>query len=844
MPMTRTYTAAILKPVRLESLFHDVAFACRSYRREPGFALTVLVTLTLGIGACSAIFSVINAVLLKPVRYPDPDRIVMVGTNTAASAPKLAAWRQQTDIFTELSAYRGGAVNITGGDGTVHKLALQVPFGQADVNFFALFGASVSVGRGFTRDDDRPHAERVVLLSHRFWRRHFDGDPAIVGRHLLLDNAPHTVVGVLSENFNPEGIAGFAFWGLPEVWVPLQLDPLSLNQGNDMVASARLAPGATLDMAESRLQRVASDFRRTFPGVLLPNVEFGVKPMQEVLTGGTRSSLWLLAGAVGLVLLIACANVANLLLARATARRREIVIRTAIGASRVRIVRQLLTESLVLALASGAGGLIVGTFAVRALVAINSGNIPRIGVQDAAQALALDWRVFAFTAAVSLVTALVFGLIPAMHASHVTLHGLMNQGDLRAAAGGVFGRHTTRSVVVIMEVAFAIALLIGAALLIRSFIVLRDVDPGFDRENVLTMRMSSKEARFASSTSMARLIAEGRRRVSALPGVEAVSATYSVPVQGYLTMRFTIIGRAVDGPYHGIGNWGPVSPGYFEVFKIPLGRGRAFTDRDGAGSPPVVIISESLARQFFPNDDPLEHQLVLGRGLGAPFDTEPLRQIVGVVGDVHDGELNRAPGPTVYIPQAQVSESLMTWIAGATFMTWVVRTDVEPYAVARSIGETLQEVSQGVPLANVRSMDDVLSQSTKRASFNTVILSIFGGVALLLSTIGIYGLMTYAVRQRLQEIGIRIALGAGAGRIRRMIMWQGLRVSLLGVAIGLLASYTLTRVLSGFLFGVGVHDPAVFVAVPLLLTVVAVVSAWLPARTACRVDPVVALRSE
>ncbi len=830
--------------MRLESLCQDVAFVYRSYRRQPGVALTAFATLALAIGACTAVFSVMNAVLLKPVSYPDPDRIVMVGTNTAASAPKLAAWRPQTDVFTQLSAYRGGVVNITVGQEVAHGLALQVPYAQADVNFFALFGASVALGRGFTRDDDRPHAGRVVLLSHRFWRRHFDGNPAIVGRHVLLDNAPHTVIGVLSERFDPEGIAGWAFWGLPEVWVPLQLDPLSLNQGNDMLAAARLAPGVTLDMARARLQRVASDFRRTFPGVLLPNVEFGVKPMQEALTGDARPSLWLLAGAVVFVLLIACANVANLLLARATERGREIAVRTAIGATRAQIVRQLLIESVVLALASGAGGLIVGTVAVRALLTINSGNIPRIGIQDTAHALALDWRVFAFTAAVSLATALMFGVIPAWHASRVDLHGLMNYGGARAAVGGDLRRHATRSVVVIMEVAFAITLLIGAALLIRSFIVLRAIDPGFDRQNVLTLRMSSKEARFASSTSMARLIAEGRRRVSALPGVEAVSATYSVPVQGYLMMRFTIIGRPVQGPYHAIGNWGPVSHGYFEVFKIPLRRGRLFTDRDDVGSPPVVIISESLARQFFPNDDPLAHQLVLGKGLGAPFDTEPVRQIIGVVGDVHDAELNRAPGPTTYIPQAQVSESLMTWIAGATFMTWVVRTGVEPDALVRSIGQTLQEVSQGVPVAHVRSMDDVLSQSTTRATFNTTVLTIFGGVALLLATIGIYGLMTYAVQQRIREIGIRVALGADAGRIRRMIVWQGLRVSLLGVTVGLLASYTLTRLLSGFLFGVDVHDPAVFVVVPVLLTMVALVSMWWPARTACRVDPVVALRSE
>jgi predicted permease len=397
---------------------------------------------------------------------------------------------------------------------------------------------------------------------------------------------------------------------------------------------------------------------------------------------------------------------------------------------------------------------------------------------------------------------------------------------------------------VITEVALAVALLLGAALLIRSFVALRAVDPGFDSRNVLTLRMSSTEPRFASRDTMARLIAEGRRRVGALPGVEAVGATYAVPAQGYLMMRFTIIGRPAQGPYHAIGHWGPVSPGYFEVFQIPLRRGRFFTERDGAGSPPVVIVSESLARQFFPNGDPLGQQLVLGRGLGAPFETEPVRQIVGVVGDVHDSGLNRAPAPTTYIPQAQVSESLMPWIARATFTTWVVRTRVEPYALADSIGRTLQEVSQGVPVSDVRSMDHVLSQSTTRATFNTVVLTIFGGAALLLAALGIYGLMACAVQQRIREIGIRIALGAGTDRVRGMVIWQGMRVVLLGVATGLVAAYAVTRVLSGFLFGVGAHDPAAFVAVPVLLAIVAFISVWLPARTACRVDPITALRAE
>ncbi len=830
--------------MKLESLWQDLGFTLRSCRRQPGFALTALATLTLGIGACTAIFSVVNAVVLRPVPYPDPDRIVQVGTNTGASAPKLAAWAQATDVFETLAAYRGGRVNVTTTDDAQHRVAVQAPYAQADVNFFPLFGATVVHGRGFSVDDDRPNAGRVVLLSHRFWERQFSGDPSIIGRRVLLDNDPHTVIGVLGERFDPGDIAGFAYWGVPDIWAPLQLDRQSLNQGNDLLVAARLVPGVTVDMTHARLQSIAADFRRTFPGVLLPNVEFGVKSIRDAVTGDAGTSLWLLTGAVGFVLLIACANVANLLLARATARGREMAIRTAIGASRWRIVSQLLTESLALALAGGVCGLIIGVAGVRALVAINPGNIPRIGVPGALDPLPLDWRVFAFTAAVSLLTGLVFGVIPALQASRGDLQGVMKQGGVRGGAGGDVRRHRTRSVIVMAEVALAVSLLIGVALLIRSLIELRSVDPGFSAHNVLTLRMSSKEPRFATRDSMARLIRDGRRRVGALPGVEAVSATYSVPVQGYLVMRFTIMGLPVEGQYHGIGRWGPVSPGYFEALKIPLQRGRFFTESDGPDSPPVVIISESLARRFFPDRDPLGQQLVLGKGLRAPFETEPVRQIVGVVGDVHDAELSLAPSPTTYIPQAQIADALMSWIARATFTTWVVRTGIEPYALAGSVGHTLREVSQGVPVSDVRSMDDVIAQSRTRPTFNTVVLTIFGGAALLLATVGIYGLMSYSVSQRVQEIGIRIALGAGTDSVRRMVIWQGMRVVLLGIAIGLVAAYGVTQVLSGFLFGVGARDPVTFVVVTVLLATVAFVSVWLPARTACRIDPVVALRAE
>ncbi len=829
--------------MRLESVWQDILFVWRSCRRQPGFALTAVAMLTLGIGANTAIFSLVNAVLLRPMPYPDPDRIVEVGTNTAASVPKFAAWQEQRGLFTDLSAYRADLVNITSAD---HGLAEQVPFAQVSASFFTLFGATFAQGRGITADEDRPHAAAVVILSHAFWQRYFDGDPAVVGKPLLLDNEPHTVIGVLSERFDAEGIPGFAFWGTPQVFVPIQLDPLSTNQANDMLAAARLAPGVTLDMARARLHQVLEDFRRRFPGVMLPNIEFGVDTLQHHLTGDVRTSLWLLVGAVCFVLLIACANVANLLLARATARQREIAIRAAIGAGRGRLVRQLLTESLMLALVSGFCGLIAGTIGIRALLAINPGNIPRIGLDNLSlsRALALDWRMFAFTAIISLATGLVFGVLPALQASRVDLQQVMKQGSGRAGTGA--RHHTTRSVLVIAEMTFAVALLIGAALLIRSLVALRAVDPGIDHEHVLTMRMSLKDARYMTTAGVAQLVDEGVRRLRAVPGVIAAGAANCLPVQGYLNLRFTIIGRPSQNPYHAIAQWGIVSPGYFDVFKIPLRRGRVFTEHDVAGAPPVIIISDALARQFFPHDDPLQHQLVLGRGLGDPFSTEPVRQIVGVVGDVHDRELSDTPEPTTYVPQAQLPNGLTAFTSGRSFTTWMVRTreHVEPRVVANSVERALADASHGLPVSHVLSMDEVMSKSTARATFSTVVLTIFGASALLLATMGIYGLMAYAVQQRTQEIGIRMALGADHRRVRGMILWQGMRVAVVGVAIGLVASYALTRLLAELLFGVGTHDTAVFVAVPVVLTMVAFVAVWVPGRTACRVDPVEALRSE
>jgi putative ABC transport system permease protein len=498
-------------------------------------------------------------------------------------------------------------------------------------------------------------------------------------------------------------------------------------------------------------------------------------------------------------------------------------------------------------------GLMLGSIGVRALLAINPGNIPRIGAsimgEGDALILPIDWRVFAFTAIASIVTGLVFGVLPAFHAARVDLLSVMKQGGGgRAGAGGGARARTTRSILVVAEMTFAVALLIGAALLIRSFVAMSGVDPGFDRSHVLTLRMSMKDARFTTTAGLAQAIEDGVQRVRAVPGVVEASAAYCLPLQGYLNLRFTIIGRpTTKGPYHDFASLGLISPGYFDVFRIPLRRGRLFDERDAAaGSPPVIIISEALARTFFPDpaDDPLRHQLILGRGLGQPFESEPARQIVGIVGDVHDYELTRAPQPTMYLPQAQLSDGLNATFARLSFTTWAVRTRVAPAMLAHSIEEALRDATHGVPVSHVRSMEDVSAASAARPRFNTVVLTIFGGVALLLAAIGIYGLMAYAVQQRTREIGIRIALGADTRRVRLMIVRQGMRVALAGIAIGVLASYLLTRVLSDLLFGVDARDAAVFVAVPLLLASVAFVAVWFPGRTACRVDPVVALRSE
>ncbi len=546
-----------------------------------------------------------------------------------------------------------------------------------------------------------------------------------------------------------------------------------------------------------------------------------------------------MTGAVGLLLLIACANVASLLLARAAGRRRELAIRSSIGAGRARIIRQLLTESVLLATIAGAIGLGLGAVGIRALLSVNTAGLPRVG-QDGSL-VTLDWNVLAFTLMASVVTGVLFGLIPALQSSRADLSGALKEGGGRSGSG--FRQNKARSLLIVTEVALAVVLLVGSALLIRTSVALTNVDPGFDTTNVLTMRMSLVDERFGTSESVERLVQNGAQRVEALPGVVRAGATCCVPLQGGYGLPFVIPGRPLEGPSHGGSAWLTISPGYFDVFKIPVKRGRAFDIRDNSTGPPVVIINEAMARRFWPEGDPLSDRLIIGRNVMREFADEPERQIIGIVGDVRDGGLNNDPSPHMYVPQAQISNSATALNASIYPLAWVIRTNGSAAVLTEQIQAELRQAS-GLPLANISSMDEIVSNSLSRQRFNMWLMTVFGFCALLLAAIGIYGLMAYSVQQRRQEIGIRLALGVRIEQVRNMVVLQGMKLALAGVVVGLAAAFGLTQFVASFLFGVEEHDPLTFVVVSLLLCGIALLAVWIPARRASRLDPLEALRYE
>jgi len=811
----------------------DVKHSLQLFIKNPGFALAAVAALALGIGANTAIFSVVNAVLLKPLTYPNADRIVEIelsgpqGNAPIASIPKFHTYQQQTSIFSEVAAYdfAGPGFNLTGDrPELIHGI-------HVTEGYFRLFGAPILMGRTFTPQEDLPNGGHMAVISYGLWQRRFGGNPNIVGSSLSLGGEPFTIVGVLGRDFLSDQQA--------DIWLPFQFEPNSTNQGHFFQAVGMLKPGITLAQANAQMKLVYQQFLRAYPQAD-PQGGFAVEPLRDSIIGDARKSLLVLLGAVGLVLLIACANVANLLLVHATGRRREFAIRSALGAGRGRIVRQLLTESVLLSFTGGVLGLILGFAGVRALLAISPAGLPRIG--EDGSAIGIDWRVLGFTLAVSLLTGILFGVFPAFSASRTDLNSSLKESSNRSGTG--FRQGKTRALLVVSEVSLALVLLIGAALLIRTFIALHDVNPGFDSHNVITMEMSLNGPRYEKTAGVAQLSREGRERLNAIPGVEDSAFTCCLPIQGQFGLPFTIVGRPVekgkDTPGAG---WMSASPDYYKLFRIPILRGREFTNNDTASAPPVAIINEALAKQYFGKENPVGQQILIGHGVGPDFE-EPPRQIVGVVANTHEGGLANDPGSLMIVPDAQVTDGMTKLNAGIVPLRWVVRTHGDPHELVPQITEQLRIASGGFPVARIRSMDEVVSRSTSRANFNMLLLTIFGLVALFLAAIGIYGLMAYSVEQRTQEMGIRMALGADRSTIRKLVVWHGMRLALIGVVAGIAASFGLTRLISTFLFGVKPWDPAVFVSVPVILTAVALLAVWLPATRASQVDPMQALRAE
>ena len=823
----------------METLRKDMKHAWRMFRESKLFTATAIAALTLGIGVNIAIFSVVNAVLLKPVPFPDADSLVQLmntfnsgaGMGPASSPAKYMHWRAQTGALDAVAAGRNQALNYGQGE-----LLESISAAQVSHEYFDVLRPQLVMGRWFTAEEDLPNAGYTVVLSYNFWTQHLNSDPDVVGKSITLSGNPYTVVGVVAREFDVRDIGP-----PPEIWVPFQLDPNTVDQGHFFQNVARLKPGVTLEQAQAQLLASASSFRDRFGQAAMPPTGgFSAITLQEALVRQARPTLLVALGAVGFVLLIACANVANLLLIRATGRRKELAVRTALGAGRWRIARQLLTESLMLSFAGGALGLLAGYAGMRYLLTVSTAGLPRLG--QAGSLLGMDWRIVVFTVLLSIVTGVLFGLIPALVASRTDLNAVIKDSSSRSGSG--FRQNKTRSVLVLVEVSLAVVLLVGAALLIRTSLALGGVDPGYTTDNVLVMRTSLTGQRYQSAAVVDETARLALERIRALPGVEAASMTCCIPLQGGLGLPFNIVGRTNEGPFTGGAGVHFAVAGYFDTFEIKVVRGRAFNESDTASGPPVIIINEALAKQFWKDGaDPLADQMLVAGGAMREFTGEPVRQIVGIVADVRAGSIAQDPGPMMFVPIAQMPDTANAQIQGMTPMGWVIRTSAEPGTVSKQIQDIVRETT-GAPVTSVQNMDDIVSLNTSRQRLNMLLMTIFGGSALLLAAIGIYGLMAYSVQHRTQEIGIRMALGAQADKVRWSIVGQGMTLVGVGIVIGVGAALYLATFLAAVLYGVKPRDVVVFVGVPTVLAATAFAAVWIAARRASRIDPLEALRYE
>lgn len=797
----------------METLLHDLRFGIRVLLKSPGFTAIAVITLALGIGANCAIFSVVNAMLIQSLPFRDPDRLMWVWDvqpqleQAPASFPEFVDWRNMNQVFEQMAAGRGANFNLTG-TGDPERL----PGYSVTANFFQMVGINPELGRSFLPEEDKPGNDQVVLLSTSLWRRRFGSDPAILGKTISLNGKSYNVIGVIP----PVP----ALLTSAEVFTPMGLDVTKTNRGLHFLnVLARLRRGTSMSQAQANMGTVAAQLKKQYS----TDHDIRVARLRDVLVGDVRRLLLVLFATVGFVLFIACTNVANLQLARANARQKELSIRMALGASRWRVVRQWLTESALLALVGGSLGVLLAYWGVRSFTTLRIRGVPTLNH------VGLDGTVLVFTLGLSLLAGFLFGLMPALHSSKPNLSNSLKEGTRGSSLGS--GHRSTRSLLMVNEVAMALVLLVCAGLMIRSFQRLMRVQPGFNPENVLTLRVNLPVSKYSDDQKQSSFYHQVLERIEMLPGVVSAGLINNLPLGGGDTNGDFQIEGATPWP----ANEGPMtedyvtSPNYFQAMRIPLLKGRPFTDRDIFGAPNVSVINEAFARRVWPNQDPLGKRIQIG------WPTSNWLTIVGVVGDVKHEGLDQAPMLQAYVPYLQGLEPAMTL---------VVRTQTNPLNLVNDVRNQILAVDKDQPVFNVKPLAEVRSESVLQKRLTMIMLALFAAVALILACVGIYGVVSYSAGQRTHEIGIRMALGAGQGNVLGLIIRQGMLLVTIGILIGAAASFLLTRFIRSLLFGVSATDPLIFSAISLLLAIVALFACYIPARRATRVDPVVALRCE
>ena len=804
----------------LERFRQDVRYGLRLLRRSPGFAAVAIVTLALGIGASTAILSVVDAILVRPLAYEDPGRLVVILHNEGGPiAPaNFLDWKAQSRSFENMGAAEYWTPNLTGGDTPEKTWAIRM---TADV--LPVLGVRPALGRWFTEAESGAGADHVVVLGHAIWKNRFGSDPGILGQPILLDGEPYTVVGVMPPSFR------FApFWATQaQLWAPLDLSRRATSRtGASLRLFARLKDGVSLEAARRDMAAITARLEREFPGT---NRNMQVIPLLEKVVGDVRPVLLVLLAAVGLVLLIACANVANMLLARSSVRQREVALRAALGASRARTIRQLLTESLVLALAGGVAGAALGWWALRLLVAFAPAGIPRI------ESVHLDLRVLLATFVVSLLCGAAFGLAPALQSSGAPLQGALKEGG-SAGAGREGSR--LRRVFVAAEVAIAIVLLIGGGLMVRTFLALKAIDPGWNPDGVVTLEVSVAGTRYADPEKRPALYREVHDRLAAVPGAASAGAINHIPIAGDVWgLPYAVDGRPKPLPGDSpVAVYRAVLPGYFATMRLPILRGRDVAWSDDAGAPGVVLINEVLAAKQWPGEDPLGRRIMLDEGRWLT--------VVGVVRNAVQSEWNSEPMDEVYLAALQTPDLMGSPQSMSAYLTYAVRTSGDPATLAPSLRAAIRSIDPTLPVSEIHTMREIVTGVNGRARFQTLLLASFAGAAALLAAIGIYGVMSYAVSRRTREIGVRMALGADPRSVLRLVVGQGMGVALAGAAVGLVAALLLTRLMAGILYGVRPSDPVTYACVAVVLLLIALTASWIPARRAARIDPMKALRAE